>query len=72
MPYTEEKYGLTLKWIVCRYRIAICKRAYSEEDLCLPSVSLLPQQITLETSDGFSAWQLSYIRNFLNILPTNS
>lgn len=35
VPCTEEKCGLTSEWIVCRWRIAICKCAYSTEDLKL-------------------------------------
>jgi len=29
VTYTEGKYGLTFKRFVCRWRIAICKRAYT-------------------------------------------
>jgi len=71
VPYNEEKFGLFFKWIVCRQRTAISMSAYRTDDLCLTSV---PQQITLETTDRFtrnSAWQLSYISNYLNILRPN-
>ena len=51
---------------------AICKRAYSKEDLCLTSVV---QQVNLETNDRFTrnfAWKLNYIRKYLIILRPNS